>query len=75
MKEGDRVQLRADAPLCGTHPELGGKIGVIGSIMRSGGATLMHVRYAGSLNLLVLNVTTSQFELADTMEPMRPALA
>ncbi len=72
MKEGDRVKLRNDAPLRGTHPELGGKVGVIGSIMRSGGATLMHVRYAGPLNLLVLNVTTSQFEPADSLEPVDP---
>ena len=70
MREGDRVKLRADTPLCRKHPELSEKIGIVGSILQSRGATLMHVRYAGPVNLLVLNVSTSQFEPADTLEPV-----
>lgn len=70
MREGDRVKLRPEASLGRTHPELATKIGVVGSMMRTGGATFMHVRYAEPINLLVLNVSASQFVTVDHLDPV-----
>ncbi|MCW6513168.1 hypothetical protein [Lichenifustis flavocetrariae] len=69
MIEGDRVKLKANAPLRLTHPELKDTIGTVGSILTGQGGTLLHVRFDKPANLVVLSAMVEQFEAADRIEP------
>lgn len=72
MIAGDRVRLKANAPLRVQHPEMASAIGVVSSIMQQNGGALLHVRFGKPVNLVVMNAHSGQFEEVDRLEPRLP---
>jgi hypothetical protein len=77
LNVGDRVRLKADAPLLRHHPALAGAVGTVGRVVKGSqwgrltsspaeraADVAVNVHFKAPANLVVLNVEVEQLELS-----------